>query len=230
MKWAIVAAAVVIVANGVVLVSERRERSAPATHTPIEVCAADLLSAGNADEPPAIRLAITADSPRVVPGLDADGLRALGFNEASVAAAGHPRDSTFHWPRARPAWVRIGQRGDSFAQFLALEVAPRREALTADSASLILRGLVSFREQPGQPVPDSMAAGAGHDHAALKRELPSGVLYAVVSEVIPSRLHLDREQSAALRAAIPDSGGCSVRRRVRIANGASGGVWVEGVE
>ena len=48
----------------------------------------------------------------------------------------------------------------------------------------------------------------------------------MVDEVIPSMLHLDRDQIATLRAALPDSAGCVIPRRVRVAQGSNGGLWV----
>jgi len=226
MKWAIAATALVVVANGVVLVSEHRARGAPATLTAIEVCSANLLGGEGSDDPPAIRLGLAADAPSVVQGLDSAGLRALGFSEASVLAAGRQRDSTFYWPRTRPGWVRLRQNDDSLGSFAVIEVAPRRAQLAGDSTSLILRGLITFRERRNDPPPASSAGGAGHDHAAMAPDGTPGIVYPTVSEVIPALLHLERDQIAQLRASIPDSLGCSVKQRVLIANGANGRIWV----
>ncbi len=230
MKWAVAAAALVVVTNGAILVSQYRQRTAPAATITIDVCAANLVGGGDSDRPPAIRLNLATDSTPVIPGLDSAGLTALGFSDASVRVAGRLRDSTFHWPRARPAWVRIAQQGDSFATFRALEVSPRRESLTRDSSSLILRGLIAFRGRSAAPPAQSGDSGGGHNHAAMAGTMEEVTIVPVVSEVLPAQLHLDRNQIATLRAAIPDSGGCTARRRVRIANGAGGGVQVVGIE
>jgi hypothetical protein len=230
MKWAFAAAALVVVANSVVLVSVRRERSAPATIATIDVCPANLLGTRSSDEAPAIRLRLVADSPPVVPGLDAAGLKALGFSDPTAMAAGRLRDSTFHWPSPRPAWVRLGQPGDSLGSFTVLEVSPRREALSRDSTSLILHGLIGYRERWNEPAPPPAAGGAAHDHAAMVRGRNPGILYPAVIELIPSLLHLDRGQIAQLRAGLPDSAGCTVRHRVQIANGSAGGIWVQEVQ
>jgi hypothetical protein len=227
MKWAIAAATLVILANGVVLVSASRERAAPATMTTIDVCSAHLLGGGRSDDPPALRLILASESLSTPAGLDPAGLRALGFPETSVAFAGRTRDSTFRWPRARPAWVRLHQRSDSLARFEVAEVAPQRGELTPDSLSLIVRGLVSFREQLSAPAPVPPAGAGGHDHATMARGYTPGILYPAVTEVIPSLLHLDRRQIAELRAALTDSVACATKKRVVIANGAAGGIWVD---
>ncbi len=106
-------------------------------------------------------------------------------------------------------------------------VAFRRQLLSQDSISLIVQGRVGFREQRDAPPPASAGGAAGHDHAAMTRGHPPGLIYPAVIEVIPPLLHLDRQQIAALRAALPDSTGCSTKQRVQIATGASGGIWVE---
>lgn len=230
MKWAAAAAALVILTNGVVLVSEYRERSSATGTITIDVCAANLIGGGGSDQPPAIRLNLKMDTALAIPGLDSAGLKALGFSDANVRAAGRSRDSTFHWVRARPAWVRIAQQNDSFAAFTALEVSPRRESLTRDTTSLILRGLIAFQVRSSAPPAQSSDSGAGHDHAAMMGTRDETTIVPVVSEVLPALLHLDRTQIASLRGAIPDSGGCSTRRRVRIANGATGGARVVGIE
>lgn len=230
MKWAIAAAALVVVANGVVLVSEHRARGAPATMTAIDVCPANLEGGGGSDDPPAIRLTIAAESLSIAAGLDSAGLRALGFSETSVLAAGRQRDSTFHWPRARPGWARLRQTDESLGSFTVTEVASRREQLTPDTTSLILRSLVAFRERRSEPAPGSTMSATGHDHAAMARIGTPGVLYPAVIEVIPVLLHLDHEQIARLRAGMTDSAGCTQRHRVRIANGSAGGIWVQEVQ
>jgi len=219
MKWAIGAIALVVVANGIVLVSAARERAAPATFATIDVCAGHLIGGGTSDEPPALNLEVAPESLSTPPGLDAAGLRALGFAEAAIAAVGKQRDSTFRWPRPRPAWVRLRQRNDSLERWAAVEVAPRRELLGSDSASIVVRGLVAFRESwsgpPGRPV-------AG-------RVRTPGAIYPAVAELIPSQLHLDRQQMAFLRASLTDTAGCATKRQALIANGANGGIWVESV-
>jgi hypothetical protein len=222
MKWAIAAMTLVVAATAVVLTSAWRERAAPATLTSIDVCAGHLIGGGASDQPPALRLVLAADSLSTPPGLDAAGLRALGFAEAAVAAVGQQRDSTFRWPRTRPAWVRLRQRADSLEQLDVVEVAPRREQLARDSGSIVIRGLVGFRERRSGPPPDAVA---GHDHGRMGRR-PPGVMYAAVIEPIPWQLHLDRDQVAALRATLADSAGCRSKKRAVIANGARGGLWI----
>jgi hypothetical protein len=224
MKWAIAAVALVVVANGVVLVSTGRERAAPATLSPIDVCAGQLVGGGTSEEPPALRLSFAPDSLSTPAGLDAPGLRALGFGEAMIAAVGRERDSTFRWPRSRPAWVRLRQRPDSLDQWAVVEVAPRRELLARDSATIVVRGLVGVRERRSGPSPEGMP---GHEHGGPVRLRTPGVIYPAVIELIPPQLHLDRLQIAALRSALTDTVRCAVTKRAMIANGANGGIWVE---
>lgn len=219
MKWAIAAMALVVVANGVVLLSAGRERAAPATLTTIDVCAGHLVGGGTSDAPPALRLAVAPESLSIPAGLDAPGLRALGHAEAVIAAVGRERDSTFRWPRPRPAWVRLRQRSDSLEQWAVVEVAPQRELLPRDSTSIVVRGLVGIRERRTEP-PPSPAAGR------IRRP---GVLYPAVLELIPPQLHLDRRQMATLRGALTDTVGCAIKGRAVIANGANGGIWVEAI-
>jgi hypothetical protein len=226
MRWAIAAAALVVLANGFVLVSAGRERAAPATRTAVVACAASLRGGGTSGDPPALRLQLAPDSLATTPGLDPDGLRALGFDEATVSAVGRARDTTFHWPTARPAWVRLRQSNDSLRLFSVAEVAPLGRRLSPDSSSLVIRGLVGIREQPSGAMP---APAAGHNHGGRPSRYTPGVLAAVVVEVIPSELHLDRRQIAAMRAALTDSAGCEAGTLV-IASGRSGGVWVESAE
>jgi hypothetical protein len=226
MKWSIAAVALVVVANGVVLVSAGRERAAPATLGTIDVCAAHLVGGGTSDEAPALQLVVAPDSISMAAGLDPPGLRALGYAEAVIGAVGRERDSTFRWPRSRPAWVRLRQRTDSLKQWAVIEVAPRRDLLARDSASIIARGLVGLRERRSGPAPGPVP---GHDHASTGRADTSGVIYPAVIELIPSQLHLDRRQIATLRGGLTDSAGCTVKKQAVIANGANGGIWVESV-
>lgn len=226
MRWAIAAMALVVVANGVVLVSAGRERAAPATLTTIEVCSGHLVGGETSDEAPALRLRVAPDSLSIPPGLDAPGLRALGYPEAVIAAVGRERDSTFRWPRSRPAWVRLRQRSDSLAEFAVVEVAPRRELLARDSGTVVVRGLIGLRERRNGPAPDAMA---GHEHAAPGVVRTAGVIYPAVIELIPSQLHLDHRQIATLRAGLGDTAACAVTRQAVIASGAKGGIWVESV-
>jgi hypothetical protein len=226
MKWAIAAIALVAVANGFVLVSAGRERAGPATLTPIEVCAGQLVGGGTSDEAPALELSLARDSVTTPPGLDAAGLRALGEDEAMITAMGRVRDSTFRWPRTRPAWVRLRQRPDSLEQWAVVAVAPRRELLAPDSASIVIRGRVGVREFRSGPVPEGMA---GHQHRPMGGDSRPRVIYPAVVEVIPFQLHLDRQQIATLRAALTDTTGCAVTKQAVIANGATGGIWVEAV-
>jgi hypothetical protein len=221
MKWGFAAAALVVVANGIVLVSAGRERAAPGTLTAIDVCATHLIGGGNSDDPPALRLTIAPDSLATPGGLDPAGLRALGFAEAAIAAVGTGRDSTLRSPRARPAWVRLRQQDDSLRRFAVTEVAPRREGLAPDSLSLIVRGRVAFRQRPVVPPP---GPGAEHHPAGVSARV---VVYPAVIEVIPAQLHLDRRQIAELRNALPGSAGCGATRQAMIAHGARGGIWVE---
>ena len=225
MKWAIAAIALVVVANGVVLVSAGRERAAPATRTTIDVCAGHLIGGGTSDEPPALRLEIAPESLSIPAGLDAPGLRALGFTAAEIAAVGRERDSTFRWPRSRPAWVRLRQRSDSQERWAVVEVAPLRARLARDSTSIVVRGLVGVRERRRAP-PDP---ATGHDHAAMGRVRTPGVIYAAVLELIPIQLHLDRLQLAALRSTLTDTIGCARKRQAVIANGANDGIWVKAI-
>ncbi len=226
MKRAIAAMALVVVANGFVLVSAGRERAAPATFTTIEVCAGHIVGGGTSDEPPALKLSVSEDSVPTPPGLDAAGLRALGQDEAMIAAMGRTRDSTFRRPRPRPAWVRLRQRADSLEQWTVAEVAPRRELLAPDSASIVIRGMVGVRELRSGPPPEGMA---GHQHGPRGPDQRPRVIYPAVVEVIPFQLHLDRHQIATLRAALTDTTGCGVTKQAVIANGAKGGIWVESV-
>jgi hypothetical protein len=226
MKWAIAAIALVVVANGFVLVTSGRERAAPANLATVNVCAGHLIGGRNSDVPPALRLAVVAESLSLPAGLDGPGLRALGFTEPAIAAVGRERDSTFRWPRSRPVWVRLRQRSDSLAQWAVVEVAPRRELLAPDTASIVVRGLVSFRVRWSGPPPE---VTAGHQHGVAGRLRMSGEVYPAVTEVIPSQLHLDRSQIATLRGALGDSAGCVVKQQAVIANGAKGGIWVDAV-
>ena len=225
MRWAIAAITLAVVANGVVLVSTGRERAAPAALTTINVCADHLIGSGTSDEAPALRLSLAPDSVSIPPGLDAAGLRALGHTDAAINIVGRERDSTFHWPRPRPAWVRLRQRTDSLAQWAIVEVVPRREQLARDSTSIVIRGLTGFRVRRSGPAPEPVA---GHDHARGSARTP-GVIYPAVVELIPSQLHLDHRQIAALRREITDTTGCAVKTQAVIANGATGGIWVESV-
>ncbi len=224
MKWVLAAGALVVVANGVVLVSAGRERAGPAMHTTVDVCASHLIGGGDSDDAPALRLPLAPDSLFTPAGLEPDGLRALGFSEAVIAAVGRARDSTFRRPRPRPAWVRLRQRGDSLREWTVTEVVPPSERLPRDSASIVVHGLVSVRERRNLP---PAAPTTAHDHAAATGAPTAGVIHAAVIEVIPFQLHLDRLQIAALRAVLPDSSACAVKRQAVIASGANGGIWVE---
>jgi hypothetical protein len=226
MKWAIAALALVVVANGVALLSVRRERTAPATFVAIDVCAGDLIGGNASAEPPALRLVAAPESLSIPAGLDGPGLRALGFAEPVIAAVGRAPDSTFHWPRPRPAWARLRQGSDSLEQLTVVEVAPRRALLARDSASIVVRGLVGIQLRWRGPTPTS--AGE-HDHAAMSRVRTSGLIYPTVLELIPSQLHLNRLQATTLRNALAGAAGCTPKRQAVIANGANGGIWVEAV-
>jgi len=199
MKWTVIPIAFVAAVNAVVLVSVAREGAAPAAFATIDVCRGEVQGGGTSNEPPDLLLRRAADSltPR---GLDSAGLRALGFSEAVIAAIGRPRDSTFRWPRPRPAWVLLRQeaKSASLERFVVVAVAPRRDGLVPDSTSLLLRGRVGISDHP------------------------------FVAELIPSSLHLDREQSTALHHAAA-SVGCGRVGSVVIASGAYGGIWVQSV-
>lgn len=214
MRWAAAALALVVTANAVVLISARRERAAPVNRVSIDVCAAHLAGGGSTSQPPALRLLLAPDS-LVPPGLDSAGLRALGFAAHLATAMGHEADSTFHWPRPRPAWVRLRQTADSLANFRVARVASRRELLEPDSRSIVLRARIWVRQGFGEPSEDGVR--------------PRGVLYPAVVEIIPSELHLDRHQSAALTRALSGATGCAARQRVVIATGKRGGIWVDSV-
>jgi len=225
MRWAIAAVALVVVTNGIVLVSAGRERAAPASLTTIDVCAGHLIGGGTSDAPPALRLVVAPESLSIPAGLDPPGLKALGFTEAVIAAVGREPDSTFHSPRPRPAWVRLRQRNDSLEQLAVVEVSPRRELLARDSGSIIVRGLVGLWARTAPPP----SPATGHDHATAGRVRTPGVVYPAVIELIPSQLHLDRLQIATLRGALADTGGCAVKQQAVIAHGGKGGIWVESV-
>jgi len=225
MRWAVSAMALVVAANVAVLVSAGRERAAPVTLTTIDVCAGHMIGGGTSDEAPAIRLVIAQDS-LPVPGLDAPGLRLLGFGDAAIAAVGRERDSTFRSLRPQPAWVRLRQRTDSLAEWAVVEVAPLRDQLVPDAASIVVRGLVGLRERRSGPPPSPAAA---HDHRPGGQVRDRGIIDAQVVELIPSQLHLDHGQVAALRGALADTRGCATKRQAVVAGGAKGGIWVESV-
>ena len=229
MKWALIAGALVVTADAIALVSVARERAAPATLSSIDVCSGNLVGGGRSEEPPALLLRIAPDSVPVPTGLDAAGLRALGFPEVVIAGVGRPPDSTFRRPRERPGWVRLRQRSDSLGRFEVVAVAARRDLLSADSTSLVVRGRVGVFARYSPP-PAGPTAAEGHDHAAMGRRPSKGLLYPAVVEVIPAALYLDRGQSSALRSLPSDSAGCRSRGRAVIASGAIGGIWVEAVK
>jgi hypothetical protein len=149
--------ALMVVVNAAVLLPVRQERMAAATLTTIDVCPDHLIGGGSSDEPPALRLILVPESLSTPAGLDAEGLRTLGFSEAATAAVGGQRDSTFHWPPARPAWLRLHPREDSSGQLAVVEVAPRRELLARDSGSIVIRGLIGLRESRTGPPPSPVA-------------------------------------------------------------------------
>ena len=226
MKWLVLALAGVAAVNAVVLVSVARERAAPATYATIDVCRQELVGVGRSDEPPALLIRLAAESLPAAPGLDAAGLRDLGFPEAVIAAIGRPRDSTFRWPRPRPAWVLLRQRHDSLMRFAVAAVAPRRERLTADSTSLVLRARIAIIDRwLGSPAP---APAGGHVHAS-PADSSRVVLHPAVVEIIPQALHLERDQIAAFRDSTAAPGACRRVGRAVIASGANGGIWVRSV-
>ncbi len=180
MRRAAAAMGLVVLANGVVLISAQRERAAPASRTTVAVCARHVIGGGTSDDAPALRLWLAPESLSTPIGLDVAGLRALGFAERVVAAVGRERDSTFRPPRARPAWVRLRQQGDSLEEWIVLEVRPLREGREEDSLSIVVRGLVVIRERPAAPPSDS-APG----HAAMLPAHPTGVVHPAVAELIP---------------------------------------------
>lgn len=227
MKWAIAAAGLVVAANGAVLVSVYQERRAPARGVTIDVCGANTVGGDRSNQAPALRLETVTDS--TTAGLDAAGLQALGFDSAVAAGLGRTRDSTFRWPRERPAWVALRQRGDSLKRFGVVAVAPRREKLVTDSNSFVIQARVGIRYRLDVS-PVGPPETAAHQHATpdtIGRS--SRMLLATVVEVIPSELHLDRRQVAALREAPPKATGCRPRGRAVIASGASGRIWVESI-
>ncbi len=226
MRRAIAAMVLVVLANGVVLVSARRERAAPAARTTVAVCARHIIGGGTSDDAPALRLWLAPESLSTPLGLDAAGLRSLGFAEKVIAAVGRERDSTFRSPRARPAWVRLRQRSDSLKEWSAVEVHPLGARPVPDSTSMLLRGLVAIRERPASPPPDP---APGHDHAAMVGPRPAGVIHPVVIEVIPPQLHLDHRQIAILSSGPAETAWCEVQRQAVIVTGANGGIWVESV-
>ncbi len=222
MRWALGGIALVVAANAIALVPVRRERASPATLTTISICSGQLIGGPGSDMAPAIRLVLAPDSGPPAPGLESEGLRALGFPDRVITAVGQERPAGFHWPSPRPAWVRLRQAPeDSLHQFVVAEVRPRRELLVADSGSIILRGLVGLRQRMA-PSPE------GHQHGGAAPAMVSAPLTAAVLEVLPRELHLDWAQVSALRAIRDDSTACGGERRVRVAQGAEGGSWVEG--
>lgn len=223
MKRALAAVAVVLLANALVLGSVAREHAGPVTRTTITVCAPHLLGGAGSDAAPAIRLTLDQD-PTITPaGLDSAGLRALGFSGEAAGASGKLRDSSFLWPRQRPAWVQLRQREDSVRRFSVTEVAARREQLAPDSLSLIVRGIIGFHEKRDEPPRDS----SGHQHGPPPAPGKPGIVYPMVDRIIPFDLHLDHAMLAALRAAIPPDSGCGAARPVVIATGAQGELWIE---
>lgn len=226
MRWAIAGGLLVLVANGIALVPVRRERAEPATVATLSLCSGQLVGGPGSDLAPAIRLALAPDSGPPAPGLDAEGLRALGLAESAIAVIGHERPTGFRWPTPRPAWVRLRQApDDSLHQFVVAEVRPRREQLAADSSSIVLRALVGLRQRmegPAAPAPE------GHVHGGATPPSAPALMTAAVLEVLPRQLHLDWSQVTALRAAPGDSTACGGTRTVRVANGAEGGIWVVG--
>ncbi|MBK6781471.1 MAG: hypothetical protein IPI38_17065 [Gemmatimonadetes bacterium] len=227
MRWALGGIALVVVANAIALVPARRERAEPAAFSTIALCPGQLVGGAGSDLAPAIRLVLAPDSGPPAPGLDAEGLRALGFTERVIAVIGQERPTGFHWPSPRPAWVRLRQAPeDSLRQFVAAEVRPRRELLVADSGSIVIRALVGLRQRMAAP---AAPPTEGHDHGGAARPPVPALMSASVLELLPSQLHLDWAQVTALRALPGDSTACGGARRVRIANGAEGGIWVAGV-
>ena len=227
MKWAVLAMGLVIAANGAVLVSVYQERRSPARRVTIDVCGASTVGGDRSNQAPALRLETVTDS--ATAGLDAAGLQALGFDAAVAAGLGRPRDSTFRWPRERPAWVALRQRDDSLKRFGVVAVASRREQLIPDSTTFVIRARVGIRYR-SDVFPVGAPEAAGHQHATPDTaNIHSRMLQAAVVEVIPSELHLDRRQVAALREAPPKATGCRPRGRVVIASGASGRIWVESI-
>jgi hypothetical protein len=222
-----VAVALVVAANVLVVVSAARERAGPASRATVAVCARHVVGGGDSEEPPALLLRTATDQAAVPAGLDSAGLRALGFSAEAAAAVGGERVPDMRWPRPRPAWARLHQAGDSLARFTVVAVAPRRELLAPDSTSILVRGRVSLLPGRVEPGADAGTAAGGHQHGP---QAPAGgAVHAAVVEVLPSALHLDRGQAAALRRALGGSGGCAVRGEVVIANGTRGGIWVEAV-
>ncbi len=227
MKWAILAAGLVIASNGAVLISVFREDRSLAHRVTIDVCGANTVGGERSNQAPALRLETVTDS--ATTGLDAAGLKALGFDEGVAAALARPRDSTFRWPRERPAWVALRQRGDSLKRFGVVAVASRREQLVPDSSSFVIRARVGIRFR-SDPSPGGGPEAAPHQHGAPDTgRTSSRRLQAAVVEVIPSELHLNREQAGALREAAPKATGCRPRGRAVIASGANGRIWVESI-
>ncbi len=226
MRWALGGIALVVVANVIALVPVRRERAEPATLATLSLCSGQLVGGPGSDLAPAFRLTLAPDSGPPAPGLDADGLRALGLSAQVIAVIGRERPAEFRWPTPRPAWVRLRQPADdSLHQFVVAEVRPRREELAVDSTGIIVRGLVGLRQRmtgPPAPMPE------GHNHGGPPPQGGPAYMVATVLEVLPRELHLDWAQVSALRAAPGDSSACGGTRYVRVANGAEGGSWVVG--
>ncbi len=102
MKSALAAVALVVVANGMVLVSAGRERAAPASlHHDRRLRRAPDRRRVFRSGARRFQLSLAPDSSSTPPGLDTAGLRALGFAEAMIA--GHRQAARLDLPLASGA-------------------------------------------------------------------------------------------------------------------------------
>lgn len=222
MKWALVAAGIVVLANGVTIGQAARARGpAPVRLATVTVCARRVIGGPGSDIAPALHLDFTVDTLAPPDGLEAEGLRALGFGAQEIASIGAPPDSGYRPRPVRPAWLRLRQGSDSLRRLVVAEVRPALAALAPDTGSIVLRGSVGIRYRW---VPPDRAAG-GHDHGGGAAVRP-GVMAATVVELFPARLHLNRAQVRALQALPNDSTTCGGERRVTIAGATGGALWV----
>lgn len=208
---------VAVVANAAAFVLIRIDRTGTISRTPVAVCRAQLAGSGSPEEQPQLVLSFAQDSGAVT-GLDSAGLRRLGFSGADLAILGQrqPGRSEYRWPRPRPAWVRLRQSDSAGRGFQPVEVARSRTALPPDSTSIVVRARVGL----GLQFP---AAPRDSDH--VHRPGEGATVVGRVFEILPARLYLERPQFEAVRDALTDSSGCSLRRAV-LASASGGGLWV----
>jgi hypothetical protein len=210
MKWGVAAVALVVVANGIGILPARHERNGTLSMIEIRVCADNLVGGATPDAPLRLRLDLATDSTgTAVPGLDVNGLQALGFPHEVAGAIGGPFPTRPRGLALRPAWVRIRQQDAPQSRFVVVAVAPTLAALPRDSSSLVIRGLVGL--------------------TPITRGGADRILTPMVREVLPAELHLDHFQVTVLQGARHEPTPCAAGLKAELANGAAGGVWVEAV-